>query len=351
MKRLETPLAQTLKNRIRSDGPMTFRDFMSAALYDDRLGFYAQGPKIGSPDGPFDTNAKFRAFGFALSQAIEETQRILARKPTIVELGAGTGQLAVTLQAFQTCPREYVIFEPSAGLRAMQESKGLKTVGALDMIPAGPTFAFGNEILDALPVHRVMGMGPDRSMELYVNLDDREEFFEDPGPLSTPKLKDRLDQGRIQLGRGQVAEICLEFSGLLKTLRRIVNPGFLCFVDYGDRASKLYSHQHRNGTLRTYFRQHQIHDVFYAVGQQDLTADVDFTAVISEAEDVGWEFSGSLPQGQWLKNVGIEQYVGSGMNEISDKQEIEVLTGLASLGSAFTVLMFQTPGLLSAPGF
>lgn len=351
MKRLETPLARILKDRIRSEGPMTFRDFMSSALYDDRSGFYAQGPEIGSPEGPFDTNAKFRAFGFALTQAIEKAQRILARELAILELGAGTGQLAENLKACQPCRREYVIFEPSAGLRAMQESKGLKTEGAWEKIPAGPMFAFGNEVLDALPVHRVMGMGPDHVVELYVNLDDNEEFFEDPGPLSTPKLKDRLDQERINLGRGQVAEICLEFSGLLKNLRRIINPGFLCFVDYGDRVSNLYSHHHRNGTLRTYFRQQQIHDVFYAVGQQDLTADVDFTAVIAEAEQVGWELSGCLPQGQWLKNVGIENYVGTGTHVVADRQEIEILTGSASLGSAFNVLMFQTPGLSCAPGF
>ncbi len=351
MNRIHTPLAQILKDRIRSQGPLTFRDFMAVALYDSIHGFYAQGPEIGSPKGPFDTNAKFPSFAFALAQAVLRAEPLLSGVPTIVELGGGTGQLAGNLKKFLPEDYEYVICEPSPRLRMAQETKGVRTVEVLNEIRSGRMVVFGNEVLDALPVHRVMGTGNEGVLELYVNLDDDGEFFEDAGPVSTSGILQRLEEERITLGRGQVGEICLEIQSLLENLQNIVNPGFIFFVDYGDSASNVYSYRNRNGTLRAYFQQQQIHDPFYAVGQQDLTADVDFTAVISQAKAVGWQYIGSLPQGNWLKNLGIEKYRGLESNNDTVRQELEMLTGVASLGSAFDILMFATPGMTDAPGF
>jgi SAM-dependent MidA family methyltransferase len=133
-------------------------------------------------------------------------------------------------------------------------------------------------------------------------------------------------------------------------MTRVVSPGYIIFVDYGDKASNIYSYRHRNGTLRSYYQQQQIHDPFFAVGQQDMTADVDFTAVITEAISLGLELAGWTSQGTWLTNLGIQDYVGVGKDSVSRQHEVDLLTGAASLGSAFDVLMFKTPGLPDGPG-
>jgi len=323
---------------------------MDIALYDETNGFYAQGPNIGSSDGPFDTNAKFPAFGFAIAQAIDLAEQNVGCPLRILELGGGTGQLGKNIISFLQNPHEYVVLETSPGLRAHQEQRGLQSIPNLKNFPSCPTFAFGNEVLDALPVHRVMGMGNEEMMELYVDLDEEGEFFEQPGFLSTPELTERFRCEGIQLGRGQVAEICLELKPFFQSLRQVLERGYVIFVDYGDSASNLYSHRHRNGTLRSYYHQHQIHDLFFAVGQQDLTADVDYTAAISIAEEVGFEVDRLISQSAWLQNLGIQTYKGSEGDKESDQEEIDVLTKPAGLGSTFDVLIFKTKGLPDGPG-
>ena len=329
---------------------MTFRDFMSAALFHETHGFYTQAPSIGSPAGPFNTNAKFTAFGFGVAQAIGQAAHILGDPIRVLELGGGTGQLGSCLSSFLTIPHEYLVFETSPGLRTRQAERGLKTVETLKGLEPTATVVFGNEVLDALPVHRVMGLANEEICELYVDLDEDGEFCEQPGTLSNAKLHQRLQDERIHLGRGHIAELCLELTPFLQELARVVKPGYIIFVDYGDKASNIYSYRHRNGTLRSYYQQQQIYDPFFAVGQQDMTADVDFSAVIAEAAALGLDLAGWISQGAWLTNLGIQRFVEAGDDSRSRQQEVDLLTREASLGSAFDVLMFKTPGLPDGPG-
>lgn len=350
MNRINTELARIVKDQIRSQGHMTFRDFMLAALFHETHGFYTQAPSIGSSAGPFDTSAKFSAFGFGVAQAIIQVAQVIDDPLRVLELGGGTGQLGACITSFLTIPHDYVVLETSSGLRAKQTEKGLKTVETLKEMQPSPTVVFGNEVIDALPVHRVMGLANEEVCELFVELDENGELCEQPGELSTPQLRQRLHQEHIHLGRGQIAEVCLEIRPFLQELAQVVSPGYIIFVDYGDKASNIYSYRHRNGTLRSYYQQQQIHDPFYAVGQQDMTADVDFTAVICESSALGLELAGWTSQGTWLTNLGIQNYIGTGKDAVSRQQEVNLLTGKASLGSAFDVLMFKTPGLPDGPG-
>ena len=350
LNRINTELARLLKKKICAEGPLTFRDFMSAALFHETFGFYTRSPDIGSSAGPFDTNAKFPAFAFGIAQAIKQASEVLGDSVRILELGGGTGQLATAIRSFLTRPHEYIILETSSGLRARQTDLGLTTVENLDGLQPAPTVVFGNEVLDALPVHRVMGMGDEKVCELFVALDDDGEFFEEPGDLSSQRLQERLCQEQIHLGRGHIAELCLEMTSFLRAIRQVVEPGYIIFVDYGDTASNLYSYRRRNGTLRSFFQQQQIHDIFYAVGQQDLTADVDFSAVISEAASLGLELSGWISQGTWLTNLDIQNFSEIGTPGSSTQHDIDILTRQTNLGSAFDVLILKTPGLPDGPG-
>ncbi len=350
MNRVNTELAKLLKARIRTRGPMTFRDFMTSALYHETYGFYTQAPAIGSSAGPFDTSAKFMAFAFGVAQAITHAAQKMGTRIRVLELGGGTGQLGAGILSFLSIPHDYVILEISPGLRTKQLEKGLKPVSTLEELEPMPTVVLANEVLDALPVHRVMGLANEEVCELFVDLDEGGEFCEQPGDLSTPKLLQRIQDGHIHLGHGHIAELCLEIPLLLQELELVVKPGYIIFVDYGDKASNIYSYRYRNGTLRSYYRQQQIHDHFFAVGEQDMTADVDFTAVISAATSVGLELAGWISQGTWLTNLGIQHYVGTGKDSISKQQEVDLLTRDARLGSAFDVLMFKTNGLPDAPG-
>ncbi len=318
---------------------------MASALYDPHHGFYTKGPAIGSQDGAFNTNAMFPAFAFAVTLAIQQAERLVGEPLRVIEFGGGTGELGAYITKFSPSSLEYIIIETSPRLREQQKKKGLTTTDDIKMLPPGPTFVLGNEVLDAFPVHRVMSDGSGQLMEMYVGLDTHEEFTEIPGALSTSRLAKRLHDEKIYLGRGQIAEICLEFHDFLKKIQSVVSKGYLIFIDYGDEAANLYSYTQRNGTLRSFQSQRQTFDPFDSVGEQDLTADVDFSALKTAAQESGFIPVGSIQQGPWLYNIGIEKY----LTQIDDSQQaqtdIEQLTKLTDLGSTFDIQVFKTKGL------
>ena len=345
-----TPLANQLKAQILQNGAMTFRDFMAAVLYDSEKGFYTKAPEIGTQAGAFNTNAMFPAFAFALARAIEHAEQLVGEPLRIVEFGGGTGDLATNLLFFLKTPHEYVIVDISQGLRNVQQSQGIQAVESVDHLSRVPTFAFGNEVLDALPVHRVMGNGSGELVEFYVDIDSTGTFIEKTDRPSTPLLAERLQSEGITLGRGQVAEVCLDLQQFLENAATIISTGYLLFIDYGDAASNLYSFSRRNGTLRSFRSQQAVCNPFEAVGDQDLTADVDFTALDAAARKTGLLPAGHLRQGIWLQNIGIQRYSEHAKAPKSADHEIFTLTSPARLGSAFDAIFFKTQGLPDGPG-
>lgn len=349
MKSLETRLAQHLKAQIRQKGPITFRDFMAAALYDPDDGFYAKGSPIGSSEGVYLTNAQYPAFGFALARAVLRAEALVGEPLRIVEFGGGTGMLAAEIQRWLPVSRDYIIVEPSTGLRAIQEARGLCAVASPWELEPAPTVVLANEVLDALPVHRLMGMDNPHVCELYVTLDDREEFTDWPDRPSTVLLLDRLQEEGIVLGRGQIAEVCLDIKPFFEGVKHVMTRGYAIFIDYGDEASHLYSPTRRNGTLCAYWNQQRSNEWYLRVGDQDLTADVDYTAVRNIARQVGLLPAGQMSQGKWLQHLGIDEYAGSPISGRSDtyerRCEIFQLIHPARLGSAFDVLVFKTADL------
>ena len=347
---METILAKKIKDKIHQEGPIPFRDFMALALYDSEHGFYTKGPGIGTLQGTFNTNAMFPGFAFALAQAIQMAEELVGESLRILEFGGGTGELATNILSFLPTPCEYVIIDSSPGFRARQSQRRIQNLEDVDDLPQAPTFVFGNEILDALPVHRVMGNGSGELLEFFVGVDGKGEFVEEPIFPSTPRLVERLRSEGVTLGRGQIAEICLELEGFIEKIVPVMTKGYLIFIDYGDEARCLYSHSRRNGTLRSFHNQQIGFSPFHLVGEQDLTADVDFTALISAARKAGFQSDGHVSQETWLKNLRIENYRNFVGDALKAEQEIAFLTSPARLGSTFEVVLLKTPGLPDGPG-
>ncbi|MCA9471835.1 MAG: SAM-dependent methyltransferase [Nitrospirales bacterium] len=322
---------------------------MDLALYHPRHGFYTKGPIIGRPNGQFNTNAMYHAFAFTLYLAIQQAEDTLGEQLRIVEFGGGTGELAANILSYFPSARDYVIVETSPALRTLQRQRGLRSIEKADDLDPAPTFVLGNEVLDALPVHRVMGDGSGHLLELYVGVGGDGELIEWPDSPSTPLLAERLQGENISLGRGQVAEICLELESFLRAIAKLISKGWLVLIDYGDEAEQVYSYQRRNGTLRSFRAQRQTFDPFDYVGEQDLTADVDFTALQQAAGKVGLNCATRMRQGTWLKCLGIDRYADHVQDRRQAESEIEQLTSMARLGSSFDVHVFRTKDLPDWP--
>jgi SAM-dependent MidA family methyltransferase len=189
------------------------------------------------------------------------------------------------------------------GLRDRLDSAGL---GA-SLEPADNRLAPGailaNELLDALPVHRVEGS--DHGLfERYVTLDADGELRTELAEPSTPALAARLEAENVQLEPGQPAEICLAIDDWVQTAVEPLERGLALLIDYGAPAAELYTPA-RGSTLRAYYR-HRVHgDPLVAIGRQDLTAHVDLTAVQRAAAANGLDLLGRTTQAELLAGLGI----------------------------------------------
>lgn len=318
-------LLARIRAEIRAKGPMTFARFMEIALYDPEAGYYggdvdgaahgASGPGRG---GDFLTAPEGHPiFGWTIARRLEAVWVQLGRPVRFVirEHGAGSGALAlgildglrrsasplldaVRYHAIDVSPRADRAFEQAIGAAGLAGF-----VAPADRRPA-PGAILANELLDALPVHRVEGAAGGILLERYVTLRPDDALVTELGEPSTPALAARLAAEGIALAPGQPAEICLAIDGWVADAVAPLERGLLLVIDYGAEAGDLYA-AGRGSTLRAYHR-HRVHDdPLVAIGRQDLTAHVDLTALERAAVAVGLAPLRRETQARYLGELGL----------------------------------------------
>jgi len=327
----EPRLVERLRAEIDADpaARITFARFMSVALYEPDLGYYQVAAHRPGRGGDFLTAPETHPiFGAAIAIQLEELHVRLGRPARFVvrEYGAGSGALARSIlgaiaglgplgsvagspelaAAIRYAPIElnpHRRTELAAGLAA----DGLAAALEPDLSPDAPEVGavLANELLDAMPVHRVVGRASGVA-ELFVTWRDG-RFTEIEGSPSSPALAERLAADGVVLADGARAEICLELDGWLAELSAGLARGAAVIIDYGHPATELYGPTRRGGTLMAYAG-HGVHDDWsVAVGRQDLTAHVDFTAVARLGEIAGLAPLGLTSQAEFLVGVGLDR--------------------------------------------
>lgn len=341
---MSASLEDELRARIRAHGPLRFDRFMEAALYDPARGFYAKGPLIG-PGGAFSTSVRFPAFRAAMLRLVETAHDALGQPPgfRVVELGAGTGQLArAILEGWTRGELDYRTVDASPALRERQREAGARAVASMEEIEPGPALVFGNEVLDAFPVRRIVG-GPAGLLEVHVDLDRGGRFRDRLLPLDDDAPARRLAALGIAPQRGQICDVAMPLDGFVRDAAALVAEGFLLFIDYGDPAPRLYAPTRINGTLAAYRSGGRHHDPYANVGDQDLTADVDWTTVARAAAAAGMEELGIVTQQELLEALGVR--------DLGLPDEVRQVAGAASLGSAFQAVCFRRATSATLPAF
>lgn len=300
-----------LVNLIKNEPmPLSFATFMELALYAPNLGYYNRADSHIGEKGDFITAPTLSPiFAQCLSRSIQHPRNLL-------EIGAGTGQLAFDLlsQLAQTenPPKQYLILEKSSQLRLKQQallSKHplSKIITWLDDWPSefeGTIIA--NEVLDAMPVHlfEATESGFD---ELCINWDGEKLIWQSV-PASNHLLK-ALHDLNIDFATGYRSEINLGLSTWLKDLSNTLKKGQVLLIDYGNPQNTYYHPHRHHGTLRCFY-QHRIHeDPLLWPGLQDITADVDFTAVAKAAKSEGLEVASLKSQANFLLDSGLAQII------------------------------------------
>lgn len=337
-------LCQQIRDRILQSPQqrISFAEFMELALYHPQYGYYARNCAQLGFRGDFVTSVHLsNDFGKLLAdQFAEMWGKLHHPKPFhLVEMGPGQGLLAdVILSQLQTqhpdclAAIHYTLIEKSAALRATQQSHlqpwqaqgiPLRWCTLPDLSPDSITGClFSNELVDAFPVHRVI-LTDQGLQEQYVATTDEPDrsFHWATGQLSTPALTDYLEQSSLNLSSppyplGFTTEINLAAPVWMEQVAQTMHQGYVMTIDYGYPSDRYYQPARSQGTLQCYY-QHAYHDnPLVNVGQQDITAHVDFTALERSGQRAGLTTLGTLPQGLFLMALGL----GDRLNELAQWQ-------------------------------
>lgn len=317
-----TELARSIASEIRAAGPMTFRAFMQRALYDPGRGYYARDRTPWSEGADFVTAPQVdAAFGVAVARMASECDAALGspERFDLVEIGGGDGALladvcdALRRDSPDLYDRLRVtgVEQGGASRRRQQQwlaphAERLRIVEDLDELPTRLTgLQFSNELLDALPVHRIVWRD-DRLYELFVDW-RRGGFVERAGEPSTTALIDYLSDNEIVLEEGQVAEICLAVQHWIETLAQRLERGYVLTVDYGAETKALYGPGRARGSLVCQYRYDLSESPYVRVGEQDITAHVDFGNLRRCGGAVGLRFGGIVGLAAFLLGFGAAQ--------------------------------------------
>jgi SAM-dependent MidA family methyltransferase len=243
-------------------------------------------------------------FGRATARVVERVAAALGRPADYLEIGYGGGEHLDTVAISLDGPRtgrllawDRVARPVPPRVRALRDLGELCSLGVEGMV-------FSYELFDALPVHRLIGRAGRPVGELLVDWRAGEGFVYVESDLSSANLEELL--GGHRLAPGQIADLAPSWRPLYRELARGLRRGLLVTCDYGyERGRLLDARIRRHGTVACYSRHRVSRDALVNLGEQDLTAHVDFTTLREAGEAAGLETVAFTRQATWLVAAGI----------------------------------------------
>lgn len=301
-------LVRTIRNAIEasSNQAISFHEYMALCLYHSEYGYYMSDRLKVGKKGDFYTSSSIGSIMgevlahklIALSREFGQHERIV-----IAEWGGGNGQLALHVldTIHESYPEAYnrlqvQMIEQSPFHRQLQQETlcdHFERIVHYDeqswFQQASPNgiVVFSNELLDAFPVHRVK-QANGAVQEIFVAWDEQNDQFQEVLlPISDSRILTYIERHNIVLREGQIMEVHLDAAAWMRKIGNWMDNGVVLSVDYGDTVEQLVSPHRYQGTLMCY-RNHQAHDNPYLhPGEQDITAHVNFTAMIEAGLESG----------------------------------------------------------------
>ena len=341
-------LIEILNSKIKTNGPITFAEFMQEALYSPYGGYYTSSRTILGEKGDFITAPEITPlFGYVLANQCAEVLKH-CNQPAILEFGAGTGQLCVDilthLKIHNMLPETYYILEVSGFLKARQQQKikaalpeFYNRIAWCETWPASfEGIMIANEVLDAMPVHRFLQTESDL-LESYVDISPHNQFVEHYLPTQNTILKKHVAQVLPRAYAPYQSEANLLLPGWIEACAQSLIKGMLLIIDYGFSRHEYFHSDRNQGTLMCHY-QHRTHsNPLIHIGEQDITAHVDFTHVAEAAANAGFNVAGFTQQAGFLIANGILNVLETAHTPMNT-QAVKKLVDPSEMGELFKVL-------------
>ncbi|UXH80781.1 SAM-dependent methyltransferase [Roseateles amylovorans] len=339
-------------------GWLPFDRYMSLALYEPGLGYYANDRRkfgtMPSQGSDFVTAPELSPlFGRTLARQVAQALE-LSGTDAVIEFGAGSGalaeQLIETLDALGRPPARYQIVDLSGSLRARQAERLQRFAPRVEWLARWPDEIHGvlvaNELLDAMPVPLLQWTGQDWLQRGVVVADDGRLRFEDrPGterPPTPPEQDDRFIPGTV-------VEIHPQAEAFVRTLASHLKRGAAFFIDYGFPESEYYHPQRTGGTLMCHHLHKADTDPLVLPGEKDITTHVNFTGIALAGQDAGLMVLGYTSQANFLINCGLIDLLGAA--DLAQRAMAHRLIAEHEMGELFKVIGFAPGEGFDALGF
>ncbi len=350
-------LVEVIKDRIKKEGSISFRDFMDIALYYPELGYYTSPKaKIGGYGDFFTASELDRAFGDLLGKQFVEIYHKLKEKTfQIVEIGAGKGYLAHDILRYikENHPEvyrniQYILIEKSPyhieiQKEVLKDFENVKWVqNIIDFEDNSITgIIFSNELFDSFPVHVIRKING-KIYEVYITLEG-EEVKEILKEASDDILR-YLKELKINIPEGMQTEINLDAVDYIQKIGKKLKKGYVITIDYGYPSAELYKPYRMRGTLLCYHKHRYSENFYENVGLQDITSHVNFSALAYYGKIAGLETTGFTDQVHFLTNLGLMDIFAQ-LQEKGDLESYERINRLKTLvlpkgmGEKFKILV------------
>jgi SAM-dependent MidA family methyltransferase len=358
----DTPLEGLLLDTLRRTGAMTFERYMALCLYHPEFGYYTRGRERTGAQGDYFTSPDLHpVFARLLARQAAEMWECLERprRFTWVEMGAGRGLFACDFLSWvkRALPElaaalDYVAIEPGPRERQRIQERlanlGLEREVRLltnleELAPTTGCF-FSNELVDAFPVSVVTRTGG-HLKEIYVTAEGG-DLHEEHGPISDPSIAAYVARYANQLEEDQRVEVNRQAVEWMRAIAQKLTRGFVVTIDYGDSAEHLYTAERPRGTLLAYRGHTASEDFFGTPGEGDLTAHVNFSALVDAGGAAGLDLTGFTTQERFLLGLGeaneFADVYDPGQTELEKMQarlKLKRLVSVAGMGKVFKVLI------------
>jgi SAM-dependent MidA family methyltransferase len=379
------PLTEKILEEIGNQGPISFKRFMERALYCPVYGYYEkEGDTIGRRGDYYTSASVGPLFGellaFQFTEWLTHEVAFEANNPQsslcLVEAGADRGQLARDILTWVQAQRpalfrklEYWVIEPSERRRtrqrtALEQFQGKvywantpAEVGGTD--GGGPPsqgvrgILFSNELLDAMPVHKLQwnansqtwfewGVAVEHEHFVWVPLvEDRSWLANDRLPPGFMEELVSLELTKV-LPDGYVVEVSTSAAAWWSEAAAILKAGKLVALDYGYSSDDWIIPERAKGTLRAYQGHHVTDRVLESPGEQDITAHVNFSMIAETGEQAGLTTEALSSQERFLTAIAARMLKEQPNRVLLDSERVrqfQTLTHPNQLGHSFRVLV------------